>query len=367
MQIDTREVKAEKAMEIYISAVPTPGMDLGAQAEEIFGGIKDLLDTQNASILQERIFGTNEALETSNTVRKKVYGQLDDGLDPTLLLVPEGINGQLAGVQVHAVSGQEDIQIVRMEDKPCGRIVTSGNCKYIILSDIHFPDAGDKNDQAKQMLEKAHELLTQTDSGFLAVPRTWMWLGNILDWYDDFNEVRNKFFIDNGLIKKDAENNMPASTGIGIGPNDGSDCTMDLTAVIAPKDSIEYLDVGGNQESAYDYGSAFSRASMAITPAGKTIFVSGTAAIDHTGTTEHVGDAEKQIEATIENVRAVLGEMNCGDADVVHSLIYCKTTEIEKIFVEKWGDLPWPKITAVTDVCRDNLLFEIEATAMLKA
>lgn len=367
MQIDTRTIKAEKAIEIYISAVPTPGMDLKAQAEELFNGIKEFLNSQNGRILQERIFGTNQALETSGAVRKNVYGELDDGVEPTLLLVPEGINGQLAGVQVYAVNGHDDIQVVRMQEKPCGRIVTSGNCKYITFSSIHFPDAGGKNDQAKEMLEKANELLTQIGSGFLAVPRTWMWLGNILDWYDDFNGVRNKFFIDNGLIKKDAERKMPASTGIGIGPNDGSDCTMDLTAVISPKDSIEYLDVGGNQESAYEYGSAFSRASQAITPAGHTIFISGTAAIDHTGITEHVGDAEKQIEATIENVRAVLAEMNCGDEDVVHSLIYCKTAEIEKLFVEKWGDLPWPKITAITDVCRDNLLFEIETTAMLKA
>ena len=59
--------------------------------------------------------------------------------------------------------------------------------------------------------------------------------------------------------------------------------------------------------------------------------------------------------------------MDCGDADVVHSLIYCKTAAIEKLFMEKWGDLPWPKITAITDVCRDNLLFEIEATAMIKS
>ena len=367
MQIDTRTIKAEKAVEIYISAVPTPGMDLQAQAEELFGGIKDLLNTQNGRILQERIFGTNQALEISNAVRKNIYGELDDGLDPTLLLVPEGINGQLAGVQVHAVSGHEDIQIIRMEDNPCGRVVTSGSCKYITLSGVHVPGAGSKNDQAKMMLEKAQKILADAGSGMLSVPRTWMWLGNILDWYDDFNRVRNKFFIEYGLIKKDAGRKMPASTGIGIGPNDGSDCTMDLTAVIEPKDSIEYLDVGGNQESAYEYGSAFSRASKAITPAGHTVFVSGTAAIDHTGITEHVGDAEKQIEATIENVRAVLAEMNCGDADVVHSLIYCKTVEIEKLFVEKWGDLPWPKITTITDVCRDNLLFEIEAAAMLKA
>ena len=57
--------------------------------------------------------------------------------------------------------------------------------------------------------------------------------------------------------------------------------------------------------------------------------------------------------------------MSCGDDDVLQAMAYCKTAEIEKLFYEKRGDLSWPLLIAVADVCRDNLLFEIEATAAL--
>ena len=157
---------------------------------------------------------------------------------------------------------------------------------------------------------------------------------------------------------------MPASTGIGIGPACDAVCSMDLVAAIEPVDSIEYLSTGGNQESAFDYGSAFSRATRISTPAGKTVYVSGTASIDAAGATTNLGDTQKQIEATIENVRAVLRDMDCSDKDIVQAIMFCKTAEIEKFFCDKWADLGWPIMTAITDVCRDDLLVEIEATAV---
>ena len=99
-------------------------------------------------------------------------------------------------------------------------------------------------------------------------------------------------------------------------------------------------------------------------PAGETVFVSGTASIDAGGATTHVGDAAGQIHATIENVRAVLREMQCRDDDVVQVIAYCKTTEVEKVFNSIKDKLAWPWITVICDICRPDLLFEIEATAM---
>ena len=58
--------------------------------------------------------------------------------------------------------------------------------------------------------------------------------------------------------------------------------------------------------------------------------------------------------------------MGCSDKDVVQALVYCKTPDIEQLFHDKWSSLDWPCITAVTDVCRDDLLFEIEATAAVQ-
>jgi len=140
---------------------------------------------------------------------------------------------------------------------------------------------------------------------------------------------------------------------------------MDFLAIAGPASSIDYLLSGGHQKSAYDYGSAFSRACSVDTPAGKTVFVSGTASIAADGATIHIGDIQAQIQTTVENVRAVLQDMDCGDEDVVQSIIYCKTAEVEDMFCAEWADLPWPRIVAITDICRNDLLFEIEATAVL--
>jgi len=191
-----------------------------------------------------------------------------------------------------------------------------------------------------------------------------MWLCDILSWYEDFNEVRTKFFTKRGLIGEQTRQSMPASTGIGLCSADGAKCAMDLTAVLQPPDSTQYLQAVGKQQCALEYGSAFSRASRAFTPAGETVFVSGTASIDARGATMNVGDAQGQIHATIENIRAVLRDTQTTDEDVVQAVAYCKTTEVEKIFYELKEDLGWPCVTVICDICRPELLFEMEATAM---
>jgi len=157
---------------------------------------------------------------------------------------------------------------------------------------------------------------------------------------------------------------MPASTGIGLYLIDGSRCALDLVAVLEPREATRYLQAVGRQQCALEYGSAFSRASVAITPAGETIFVSGTASIDASGATTHIGDAAGQVSTTIENVRAVLSDVNAGDEDVVQAVIYCKTPEVEKIFSDLKPSITWPYVTVTCDICRPDLLFEIEATAV---
>jgi len=363
MKMNLRTIKTGKVVETYITAVPDVDVPASQQAQQLFSGITEVLRSNKLQILQERVFGTSEALEISGPIRADAYGRLDDGVQPTWLVVGQGINGQIAGVQVHAVAGVENLEIMHLGELPCGRIVTVPCCTYLALSAISAPEVSQADQQATRMLEKAESLLKKARVDMFSVPRTWMWLRDILSWYDQFNDVRNTFFTERGLVGKDITSRMPASTGIGIAQACGSACVMDLVAVIQPADSIEYLDETGKQESAFDYGSAFSRAARAPTPAGTAVFVSGTASIGPTGATVHIDDPEAQIQATIDNVRAAVNQANCTDDQVVQALVYCKTAQIEKLFCDKWSDLPWPHITAITDICREDLLFEIEATA----
>jgi enamine deaminase RidA (YjgF/YER057c/UK114 family) len=364
--LDTRSVESPTATEIYISATPGENAPLQDQAQEIFSGIRDILRSKKAYILQERVFTTQRAMEKVLRVRSKAYGDIDDGVAPSAVVGKEGMAGPIAGVQVHAISCDTKPEVVNLEGTPCGRILRTPDCTYLTLSSISAPQSEQATEQTRAMMEKAESVLSQFDADFLSVPRTWMWLCDILSWYDDFNHVRNKFFTERRLIGEGTRQSMPASTGIGLCLADGSNCAMDLTAVLEPTDCTQYLQAVGKQQCALEYGSAFSRAARSITPAGETVFVSGTASIDASGVTTNIADAAGQINTTIENVRAVLRDMHCRDDEVVHVVAYCKTTEVEKIFNNVKNTLPWPWVTVICDICRPELLFEIEATAMPK-
>jgi enamine deaminase RidA (YjgF/YER057c/UK114 family) len=367
IKIETREVQGPLATEIYISATleyRTPAKD---KLAEMFAGIGKILAHEHANILEERVFADNIILADISAARKGSYDEMDNCVEPSFLTGMESRHGHIVGVQVHAVAGVNRPEVVKIDGRACGRILRMPGGEYLTLSGIAGGKSSEGASQTKRMFEKAESALKQFGSDFTHVARTWMWLGDILSWYSDFNKARNQFFEERGLIGKGIQQSMPASTGIGLGLGGDKRFGMDMTAVLSPADSIELAAAVGRQQSAFNYGSAFSRASRAKSPAGNTIFVSGTASIDSHGNTTHIGDARGQITETIENVRAVLRDMNCRDEDVVQVVAYCKTADVEGIFEEFRGQFDWPWITAIGDICRDDLLFEIEAAAMPKA
>jgi enamine deaminase RidA (YjgF/YER057c/UK114 family) len=364
VNVDTHSVESALAAEIYISATPKESAPLQDQASQTFSAIRDLLCSERANIIEERVFGTQAAMEIISNVRSQVYRDIDDGVAPTLLCATEGMSGPLAGVQVHAIRSDAKPEAIELDGSRCGRILPLPGRKYLTLSSISNPHLVQATEQADAILKKAESVLRQFGVDFLSVPRTWVWLCDILSWYDDFNQVRNKFFAERRLIGDRTRQSMPASTGIGLCLADGSKCGLDLTAVLEPADSTEYFQAVGKQQCALEYGSAFSRASRALTPGGQTVFVSGTASIDAAGQTTNIGDARGQIDATIENVRAVLRDTQVADENVVQAVAYCKTTEVEMIFNDVKQTLRWPCVTTICDICRSELLFEMEVTAL---
>ncbi len=364
VNLDTRSIESDSVTEYYISATPEGDAPLQNQAQEIFSGIRDILRSKKTHILEERVFSTQAAAETLRRIRSQVYGNLDDGVAPVFLAADEGLSGPIAGVQVHAVAGDGKPEVIDLDGVLCGRILRVPGRAYLTLSGVSDQQHEEPAAQAREMMLKAQKALKKLGADFLAVPRTWMWLKDILSWYDDFNKVRTGFFKEWGLIGAGSRQSMPASTGIGLGPANGGHCAMDLMAVLEPTECTEYLQVTGKQHCAFEYGSAFSRAARSIMPAGDAVYVSGTASIDADGATTHISDAAGQIDATIENVRAVLAEMKCSDNDVVQVIAYCKTIEVEKVFNTRRDSLNWPWLTVICDICRPDLLFEIEAIAM---
>ena len=362
--VNGRLLELKETAEVFLTVQPSRPGTAAEQAEELFSVVRTSLESCGARLLQERIFATEAALPAVLSARSRICARLDDGVPPVLLVVPENPTGPVAGVQLHAVRSPVEMEIIRSDGKPRGRAVKMGNCRFVAISGLVAPGAGNADAQAQSMFTQAAATMKELGGSMHSVARTWLWLGDILAWYDDLNRVRNRFFKSVGLIDIDPNTAcMPASTGIGVCPAFGAACAMDLVALVGSGSKVEYFREAGNQRSPYHYGSAFSRASRTRSPAGATVYVSGTAAIDAEGRTCPIGDAKGQVTVTVENVRAAFKDLGCSDAEVVQAIAYSKTPEVQAIFHKEFADLGWPCISVIADVCRDDLLFEVEAAA----
>lgn len=139
--------------------------------------------------------------------------------------------------------------------------------------------------------------------------------------YDQFNQARTEFYrqrkVFGGLI--------PASTGVG-GRNPAG------TALIAGGWAVQAVGasevvrevVSSLQNTAQDYGSAFSRAVLLDEEDCKRLLISGTASIAPDGGSAHSGELNKQIELTMDVVQQLLLSQGFGFADITRATAYFK-------------------------------------------
>ena len=120
---------------------------------------------------------------------------------------------------------------------------------------------------------------------------------------------------------------------------------------------------------------SFSRAALAMLPGQRWLFISGTASIvGHQ--TLHAGDVCAQTEETLRNIAALLAQANLA-ADTHNwtlATLQCKVyvrhaADFEAVRAVVDAHLPPAavRIYVQADVCRDDLLMEIEATGCLPA
>lgn len=127
---------------------------------------------------------------------------------------------------------------------------------------------------------------------------------------------------------------------------------------------------------AYAYGSAFSRG-MRIDLNGLTILlISGTASIDESGKTIHVGDLRAQTRRTFANITALLAAEGATWHDIVRTTCYLRDIDRDYVafneerttFYREQKLNPLPASTGIqAKLCRSDLLVEIEAIAMFQS
>ncbi len=346
--------------ELYLTWTPPVG-GAASDARDAAAALGEYLDAPDVVVLQSRIFAASGAEDGEVAALGEALSSLAGGMPPVVLRT--GRSQTALAAQVYAVRGGGRQSWVQSGPSAWAQTLTISGRRHVTGAVAPGGTGASPAEQAESMFRAWELLMRRLGLGFDAVARTWMWLEDILDWYGAFNDVRNAFYERVGLIGT-GELALPASTGVGVGPAAGGKrCCMEFIAVDGEDARRESLMSAGKQSPAYDYGSAFSRALWARTPAGRALYVSGTAAIDAAGRMTHVGDPAGQIRDVLNNVRAVLRQGGCEDSEIVHAVAYCKTPEIEKLFRAEFADAGFPFIVTVGDICREDWLFEIETTA----
>lgn len=353
-------------------------------AAQVFNRIAAIISEEKLQIFQERIFGETALFPQIQDVRQAAYEkkQVDSDLQATFI---EGIpawGSGIAGVQIRAISMSSDddrLWTIFENDTACGRGWKRNGATYLFFQNMHGYKNGNGTDnsrmaQTERMFERTDSLLQQQGVGYRNVVRTWIYLHEILDWYGEFNQVRNEKYKNYKIITNNSNPNtdyeaipLPASTGILASNPINAAAVMDALAIVPETDAtVEIKQVTGiKQRSPYRYGSAFSRAMSVREPEHTTIFLSGTAAIDEKGNSVFPGDTKAQIKKTLEVVDALIEDEGATVKDICNATVFLKRAEDLPIYYETIRELGLeglPAVCVVADVCRDDLLFEIDAT-----
>ena len=347
--------------------------------KQAYTELVDRLIRENLTLLHEKIFGTLACAPSLLAQRDQVFAEKNftSPIVPTYVEGTPAQEAKLVGIHAIAVrsSSQYPLTPLWADGQVGGYLFQGEEAEYLHLSDVGrlkspFPVC--QEEEACATLQMAEQMLHEQSWSWRDVCRTWFYLDNILQWYEEFNRARIDSFLRAGVDPRDPDQIIPASTGI-MGKNRrGNACTLDLLAMHPAANRPFHVQrlFNPRQNEAPEYGSAFSRGLAVTVSSCQYVFVSGTASIDEKGRCVHVGDVDRQIRRTLENVQALIHPTGAGLHDVVQSTVFIKhSAHLAPYYriAPEYGINPDSSLCMVADVCRDDLLFEIDATAVVKS
>lgn len=352
------KVLSGQVAEETVTVRPLPGEDARGTFERLAG----LIRRPDAYILHVDVFGALGRHDRAIRTLQEAVGEKEIPL--AWIEGADCAGADIAGVQARLVSGAT-VDPIRVGDRVVGGVYRVGAARFCSLGAIGPTDSGaTRGEQTRTAFENLEAALVQAGMDMTHLLRTWLFLDDILSWYDELNAVRNRLFTDWKVF----EGLIPASTGIGGKNSEGAALVLDALAMQSDDESVvARASPSPLQCPATDYGSSFSRAVEILTPEHRRILISGTASIEPEGKTIHVGDVEGQIDTTMKVVDGILGARGMGLADISRAILYFRNAADAPAFEKYRADagLPhFPAITAHNTVCRDDLLFEIEADAV---
>ena len=409
-------VELNDVRHVFAAAVPRTGGTLEEQVKDALRTIEAVIDTEGAhgSIVHQAVFVADplsiepcrqqpedspdisrSRCETcglrQSCCRQLIRDFYGDEMPATSYIPQRPCEGKLLAIEALGVGrGEKEVAIDRINE---GLVVASHNgIAWVHCAQVRPQiTTGRIYERSLSALAAMRHSLGQVGLRFDQIIRTWLYLGDIVGMdgpevqrYQELNRARTDFFKGINFLTDRLPNRphhavYPASTGIGT---DGQDIMMSCIALATKRRDILTVPLENpRQTSAFDYAASYSPKSpkfsraMALSCGNMaTIFVSGTASITMSET-RHIGNAAAQTHETLDNIEALIGEDNLaqhglpGLGSSLDNLsmvrVYIKRQEdfakVRAACEERLGELP--TVYAIADVCRGDLLVEIEGIA----
>jgi enamine deaminase RidA (YjgF/YER057c/UK114 family) len=266
--------------------------------------------------------------------------------------------------------------------------LTADGIKWVLAGNI-VADGAAVHGQTRAGFEEMSRRLERAGAGVADVIRAWLYLGEItglendVERYRILNRSRAEYF--SGVSFRRTQparqaQGYPASTGIGA---TGKSLRMACLALETRREDVRAIALENpRQVSAYHYdptygahAPTFSRA-VALPVGGQLlVLVSGTASISDSKSM-HVGDPRAQTNLTLDNIEALISSANLAAhgapranptlRSLVSARVYVKRPEdyevCRRVCEQRMPEVPLSYVIA--DVCRPDLLVEVEGLAL---
>lgn len=374
---------------LALMVTPESGGDFNDQAWEAVSTIRAILrqQTEPMAVTMQTVFVRDaQDIPSARKLFEAYYGER---MPLTLFVVQPPCDGRALAIEAWAIS-TETAKVEFLGPKLV--TVCHGGTRWLYAASGTVRREGrSAYEQSAQAFEGLNNVLQAAGASFEHVPRVWLYHGNITELedgterYRELNRARTDFFARVPFQQRDIEAGCvdrtiyPASTGIGTLEHGLVTACM---AVETSRDDMQMLPLENPlQTPSFDYpeqysikSPKFSRAMALRLGNHVTTWISGTASIVNSETV-HLDDVEKQTDQTLTNIErlieadnfARLGWPDAGATldDLAKVRVYVKhADDYEKcraVVERRLGNIP--AIYAVADVCRPDLLVEIEGVA----
>ena len=328
----------------------------------LFDALNSYIASEKATIISHLVFGSCKEYDKSI---KKMQEFSKSSQCPVTWLQGDACDCDcLTSTQVTAVSGVK-VEPVMLDGQKVGSTFQDDYAKYCYLNAIITDDISkSRAEQTLSSFQKMDGALKTVGMQFTDVIRMWNYLDNLLEWYDQFNTTRTAFFNRHNVFNSI----VPAGTGIGASNPANAAYIGEVLAVKTKKDEVNLSALPSPMQCpALNYKSSFSRAIEIDLPSLQYISISGTASIEPGGETMFVDDTSGQIELTMKVISAILESRNMNWSNTAKAIAYFKEIQDLHLFreyLQKMNIPDFPIAISHADICRDNLLFELELDAV---